>query len=63
MTATQTIESRAQAIAGCIFEEAEGTLVERLQECIDWQNLGTDGDLSDDDRAQLRELLAEAEAE
>ena len=54
----QQIARSATRIAGCMFEEAEGSLVERLEQVINFQNLGSDGDLSDKDRDHLRMLLA-----
>lgn len=60
-TAQKTIEQRAADIAGAIWDDSNGTTAERLQACIDSPNLGTDGDLTDDDREQLRALLAECQ--
>jgi hypothetical protein len=49
---------RACDIAGSAFDDSEGTLVERLKAAIAWQNRGTEGDLTKQDRQQLRDLLA-----
>jgi hypothetical protein len=54
---TCTITQVATKIAGCIFEEADGTLADRLSHAIEWQNRGIDGDLSHGDRESLRLLL------
>lgn len=51
------IATAATQIAGCIFSDAEGTLTERLEQSIEFENLGSDGDLSSDDRNRLRLLL------
>lgn len=56
MTDEQNINRVASMIAGSIFNDAEGTLGDRLQYAIDWENLGTDCDLSGDDRNRLRLL-------
>ena len=56
MTDEQNINRVASMIAGSVFDDAEGTLVDRLQYAIDWENLGTDCDLSGDDRNRLRLL-------
>lgn len=57
----QQIRARAQEIAGCIWEGCiHGTLAHQLRECAEWRNLGTDGDLTDADRAELYELAEEA---
>lgn len=53
----QQIARVATLIAGCMFEEFDGSLEERLEQAIEFENLGTDGDLSDTDRDRLRLLL------
>lgn len=60
---SQVITTAAQQIAGCIFDDATGTLAERIQACIDHENLGTDGDLTSADRDALRVLLAASTGE
>lgn len=58
MIATDTrIAAAAQQIAGAIFGSAAGSLEDRLQAAIAWRNLGTDGDLTSEDRDALRLLL------
>lgn len=56
-----TIESQvsiaAKQIAGSIFEDADGTLIERLESAIRHRNIGTDGDLTSEDRDALGLLL------
>jgi hypothetical protein len=56
MTDEQNINRVASMIAGSIFNDAEGTLVDRLQYAIDWENLGADCDLSGNDCDRLRLL-------
>lgn len=59
-TATEnSIAQAARQIAGAIFEDAEGTLEQRLEACVAWKNRGTDCDLSFSDRQKL-ELLYDA---
>lgn len=53
----QQIARVATLIAGCIFEEFEGSLADRLEQAIEFENLGSDGDLSNTDRDRLRLLL------
>ena len=53
----QQITRAARTIAGCIFDEFEGTLESRIEQAIEFENLGTDGDLSETDRDRLRLLL------
>jgi hypothetical protein len=48
---------RACDIAGSAFSDSEGTILERLQVAIAWQNQGTADDLTPEDRQQLRDLL------
>lgn len=56
-TETRAISQAASQIAGAIFDEAEGTLEERLEAAIARENLGTDSDLSSSDRDALKLLL------
>ena len=56
-TETSALSQAASQIAGEIFDNAAGSLEERLEAAIRWRNLGTDGDLSADDRDGLRLLL------
>lgn len=55
--AMQRIELAARQIAGAGYEEATGSIEERLQAAIEWENMGTDGDLTNEDRIALRLLL------
>jgi hypothetical protein len=55
--ATQDAHLRAYGIAGDIFGDTEGTLVERLQSAINWICQGADEDLTQRERQQLRDLL------
>lgn len=55
-TTSATIAQAARQIAGSIFEDAEGTLEQRLEACVAWKNRGMDCDLSYSDRQKL-ELL------
>ena len=57
MTDGQKINRLASQIAGSVFDDAEGTLEERLEHAIEWKNLGTDCDICGDDRDRLRLLL------
>jgi hypothetical protein len=59
---TQEINIKANNIAGAIWEdrEQEGTLAEQLEAAANWRNLGTDGDLTAEDRSALRALAREA---
>jgi hypothetical protein len=45
-------------IAGSVFSDAEGTMLEQLQAAIAHQNQGTADDLTPEDRQRLRDLLA-----
>ena len=54
---TKKIAAAANSIAGSAFSAAAGTLEERLETAIGWRNLGTDGDLTHEDRDALRRLL------
>ena len=56
----QQIARAATLIAGNIFEDATGDLEARLNQAIQWQNQGTDSDMSDADRDCLRLLMDEA---
>jgi hypothetical protein len=49
---------RACRIAGRIFGDSDGTLLEQMQAAIAGQNQGTDGDLTEQDCQRLRDLLA-----
>lgn len=58
------ISRKAEDIAGCIWEDHDrvGTLAEQLIAAANWVNRGSDGDLTDADRASLLELASLAEA-
>lgn len=58
---TQEISRKANEIAGAIWEDRDrnGSLGDQLLAAANWINLGTDGDLTDEDR---RALLSLAEA-
>lgn len=58
----QEISRKANDIAGAIWEdrEREGTLSDQLETAANWRNLGTDGDLTAEDRRELRALAQEA---
>lgn len=51
------IARAASEIAGAAFDDAEGTLAERLRKAMEHKNLGTDGDLTAEDRDALGLLL------
>ena len=53
----QEIAREATRISGAVFEDAEGTIAERLEQAIDWRNQGTDCDIDSEDRNRLRLLL------
>ena len=58
MNDEQRIAQAAMTIAGCIFEDCRVTaLVGKLLHCCQWQNQGTDDDLTQADRDGLRLLL------
>jgi hypothetical protein len=58
MTKTeQQIAAAARQIAGAIYDDATGTVEERLQLAIEWDNQGTDGDLTSEDRLALGLLM------
>ena len=58
MNDEQRIAQAAMTVAGCIFEDADqSTLVAKLQHCCAWRNQGTDDDLTQADRDELRLLL------
>lgn len=56
------ISLKASQIAGAAWDDRSktGTLAEQLTTVADWRNMGTDGDLTDADRAELRKLAAKA---
>ena len=58
----QAIYRRASEIAGSIWEDRDpkGALKDQLLSAAAWRNMGTDADLTDTDRAALRQLAAEA---
>jgi ferric-dicitrate binding protein FerR (iron transport regulator) len=50
---------KAEDIAGAILEDdddPEGKISERIARAAEWCNLGTDGDLTDAERKELRRL-------
>ncbi len=53
---------RAQAIAGASWDDRDqvGTLAEQLDRVAQIANQGTEGDLSETDRAELHNLAAQA---
>ena len=55
--------SAAAAIAGACWDDRDdiGTLPEQLRVCAATPNLGSDGDLSDEDRHRLLDLAATLE--
>lgn len=55
----QMVSLAASRIAGAIYDDATGTTEERLEAVIGHKNLGTDGDLTSEDRNAL-ELLRDA---
>jgi hypothetical protein len=58
MNDEQRIAQAAMTIAGCIFEDCDqSTLAGKLLHCCEWQNEGTDDDLTQADRDGLRLLL------
>ncbi len=60
---TQEISRKASEIAGAAWDDRdrEGTLADQLRAVAEWRNLGTDGDLTEKDRRELRNLAEEAE--
>lgn len=58
------ISSKASKIAGAAWDDRSktGTMAEQLSAVADWRNMGTDGDLTEADRAALRNLAAKAKA-
>jgi len=56
---TPLIADAANRIAGAIFEDCteDGPLSERLEAVLSWRNLGTDCDLTIEDRTAVRLLL------
>lgn len=56
------ISAKASSIAGALWDDRTktGTLADQLTAAANWRNMGTDGDLTDSDRAELRELAAAA---
>jgi len=62
MNDEQLIAQAAMTIAGCIFEDCDQTtLAGKLLHCCEWQNEGTDDDLTQADRDGLLLLLNAAE--
>lgn len=61
MTTTTTIEQQisaaARQIAGAAYEDATGTVEARIEAAMGHKNLGTDGDLTSEDRSALGLLL------
>lgn len=57
MTIEHEVSRAAQAIAGAIYDDASGSVKDRIEACIDWCDKGTDGDLTSEDRAALALLL------
>jgi hypothetical protein len=56
------IFAKASSIAGAIWDDRDktGTLASQLDTVASWNNMGTDGDLTDSDRAELRALATAA---
>ncbi len=57
----QQVAQAATRIAGSIFEDADGTVTDRLDAAIAWENRGTDADLTGADRVALVELRTKLE--
>lgn len=53
------IDADARSIAGAIYEDADGSIADKLDAAIRWQNMRDDRDLADDDRVFLWRLLDE----
>lgn len=54
---TAKISAAASKIAGAIYDDATGTVDQRLEFCIGWKNQGSDGELTSEDRNALGLLL------
>ena len=58
LTATEKmITTAASQIAGACYDDAEGTLAERLQSVHQMADLGSDGDLTQADRDAIATLI------
>lgn len=55
---TQEIRQRAREIAGCCWDDRElcGSLADQLRAVAKTPSLGSDGDLTDEDRGELMRL-------
>lgn len=54
MTNLEASVSRAASqIAGAIYDDAQGTVLARIHHAMAWNNQGTDGDLTSEDRIAL----------
>lgn len=51
------ISQAASQIAGAIYDDASGSIEQRIEAAIAHRNLGTDGDLTSEDRLALGLLL------